>query len=158
MKKIVISSLGFMVVSVIILVAGDNTLSYPKNYKEWKHIKTMIIKPKHPMADVFHGIHHIYANDKAYEGYKVGKFEDGSIIALDFLNYADRNETIYETSRIYVAIMKKDSKMYSKSYGWGYEAFKGDTTERMVVDVNKMCVKCHESQAQNNYVFSKIRK
>jgi len=158
MKKILIASLlGGLLTS---LVAENNaTIEFPVGYKEWKHVKSMIIKPKHPMADIFHGIHHIYANDKAYEGYKNGEFEDGSIIALDFLNYEDVNETIIESSRIYVAVMKKDEKKYKKTHGWGYEAYKGDTqNEKLVVDVNKMCVNCHVSQEKNDYVFSKIRK
>lgn len=147
-----------LLISSTILGAEESKVVYPQNYKEWKHVKTMIIKPEHPMAEIFHGIHHIYANDKAYEGYKVGKFEDGSIIALDFLNYEDVNATIGETSRIYVAVMEKQSKKFKKTHGWGYEAFNGNTEERLVVDVQKMCVNCHTSQEKNGYVFSQIRK
>ena len=155
MKKIVIASL--VLGSMVALATEDNNVSYPQNYKEWKHIKTMIIKPEHPMADSFHGIHHIYANDKAYAGYKSGKFEEGSVIALDYLNYEDVNDTISETSRIYVAIMQKDNKKFSKTHGWGYEAFKGNTKEKLVVNVQKMCVSCHEPQVKSSYVFSTLR-
>ena len=158
MKKITVVGLSLLISTMAILATENTQVTYPKNYKEWTHIKTLIIKPEHPMGNIFHGIHHIYANNKAYEGYKSGTFEDGSVIVLDFLNYADVNETISETSRIYVATMKKESKKYSKTYGWGYEAFKGNTEKKLVNDVDKMCVKCHESQVKNNYVFSKIRK
>jgi len=156
MKKVLLIGLVLGITSV--LCAENVNVEYPQGYKEWKHVKTMIIKPEHPMADVFHGIHHIYANDKAYKGYKTGKFEDGSVIALDFLNYADVNATISETSRIYVAVMHKNEKMYNSTHGWGYEAFKGNSREKLVTDVQKMCVSCHEPQVKNNYVFSKIRK
>ena len=155
MKKILWTS---MILGMITASYAENVnVKYPQDYKEWKHIKTMIIKPEHPMGDVFHGIHHIYANDKAYEGYKKGEFEDGSIIALDFLNYKDANASISETSRIYVAVMQKDKSKYKNTHGWGYEAFKGNSKEKLVTNVYNMCVKCHEPQAKNNYIFSTLR-
>jgi hypothetical protein len=154
MKKMLLISLTL---GTLVTLYAEN-VKYPQEYKEWKHIKKMIIKPEHPMGDIFHGIHHIYANDKAYDGYKKGKFEDGSIIALDFLNYEDINATISETSRIYVAVMQKSTTKYKSTHGWGYEAFKGNTEEKLVVDIQKICVNCHESQVKNNYIFSKIRK
>ena len=155
MKKVLATSLILGMMST--LYAENVNVEYPQGYKEWKHIKTMIIKPEHPMADVFHGIHHIYANDKAYKGYKIGKFEDGSVIALDFLNYVDVNASISETSRIYVATMVKDEKKYKETYGWGYEAFKGNSKDKLVTNVHNMCVNCHKPQENNNYVFSTLR-
>ncbi len=156
MKKIVLIGL---VSGVMGYAFADNVnVDFPQGYKDWKHIKTMLIKPEHPMGDVFHGIHHIYANEKAYNGYKTGKFEDASVIALDFLNYADINASISETSRIYVATMVKNEKKYKTTHGWGYEAFKGNSEERLVKNVYNMCVKCHELQEKNNYIFSTIRK
>ena len=118
----------------------------------------MIIKPEHPMGNIFHGIHHIYANDKAYKGYKKGKFENGSIIVLDFLNYADKDGSITETSRIYAATMVKNTNKYKKTHGWGYEAFSGNGDKKLVKNVYNMCVKCHEAQEKNDYIFSTIRK
>ncbi len=53
--------------------------------------------------------------------------------------------------------MHKDATKYKNTHGWGYEAFKGNGKEKLVVDVQKMCVKCHESRVKNNYIFSKIR-
>jgi len=157
MKKLVIFSL--MSVLVNQLVAQNSGVPYPEGYKEYKHIKTMIIKPEHPQAEIFEGIHHIYANDKAYDGYKDGKFIDGSVIVLDYLQYEDKNHTIYETSRNYVAVMHKDEKKYKNTQGWGYEAFSEDSKDkRLVVDVNKMCANCHGTKKDSGYIFSTIRK
>jgi len=152
MKKIV-----FICLVCGVLFADNVKVEFPTGYKEWRHIKTMLIKPEHPMKS-FHGIHHIYANKKATEGYKTGNFKDGSILVLDLLNYEETNTTISETSRIYVATMVKDEKRYKKTHGWGYEAFKGDSNETMVEDVYNMCVKCHESQEKKSYIFSQIKK
>ncbi len=152
MKKIV--AIGLVFGMMCSLEADDATVIFPQGYKEWKHIKTMVIKPEHPMK-AFHGIHHIYANEIAYSGYKTGTFKDGSVIVLDLLNYSDINATISET---YAATMVKDRKKYQKTHGWGYEAFKGDSKEKLVTDVYNMCVKCHISQEKSDYIFSKLRK
>ena len=158
MKKITVVGLSLLISTMAILATENTQVSYPDNYKEWTHIKTLIIKPGHPLGNIFHGIHHIYANDKAYAGYKSGTFTDGSVIVLDYLQYADANGTISETNRIYAAVMQRDNKKYAKTQGWGYEAFKGNTQERLVTNVNTMCANCHKSQSKRGYVFSQMRK
>jgi hypothetical protein len=156
MKKTVLASLVLVWSSG--LFADSTLVQYPKGYKEWKHIKTMIIKPEHPMAEVFQGIHHIYANEKAYSGYKTGVFADGSMIALDYLKYKDVNHTIIESDRNYVAIMSKNESKYTKTGGWGYEAFAGNTKDkRLTADGGVSCFECHKPQQKNSYIFSKIR-
>ncbi len=156
MKELTVSILAFALASQLL---AQDYVPYPDGYKEYKHIKTLVIKPEHPQAEIFVGIHHIYANDKAYKGYKNKEFEDGSIIVLDYLKYEDVNHTIYETSRNYVAVMHKDEKKYAKTKGWGYEAFAGNSKDkRLVNDVNKMCFDCHLQQEKNDYIFSKLRK
>ena len=45
------------------------TLDYPESYREWTHIKSMIIHPNHELAGLVEGFHHIYANEIALEGY-----------------------------------------------------------------------------------------
>ena len=139
------------------LLADSKSIQYPEGYKDWKHIKTMIIKPGHPMVE-FVGIHHIYANEKAYEGYKNGKYLDGSVIVLDYLKYKDENHTIIESDRNYVAIMSKNEAKYTKTGGWGYEAFAGNSKDkRLVIDGGISCFSCHKPQEKNSYIFSKIR-
>jgi hypothetical protein len=34
-------------------------VAYPADYREWVHVKSMLIRPDHPLADPFAGIHHI---------------------------------------------------------------------------------------------------
>ena len=53
--------------------AGDGP-AYPEGYRLWTHVKSMTIHPGHPLEDPFLGIHHIYANPAALEGYKSGSF------------------------------------------------------------------------------------
>ena len=40
---------------------------------------------RHPLYGAFGGIHHIYANDLALQGYRSQRFPDGSVIIFDLL-------------------------------------------------------------------------
>jgi len=49
--------------------------------------------------------------------------------------------------------MKKDSKLYKDTGGWGFELFKGYEQQGSARDP-KLCFKCHEPQKGTDYVFS----
>ncbi len=65
--------------------AADSQVPYPAGYRNWHHVKSMVIEEGHPLFGAFGGIHHLYANPKAIEGYKSGKFPDGAVIVFDLL-------------------------------------------------------------------------
>lgn len=44
----------------------------PKGTGKWVHIKTVITGPANPGFKIIGGFNHIYANDKAMEGYAKG--------------------------------------------------------------------------------------
>jgi len=44
------------------LGAAESKVSYPKGFRNWYHVKSMVIMPGHPLADPFGGIHHIYCH------------------------------------------------------------------------------------------------
>ncbi len=132
---------------------------YPSNYRQWQHVKSMVIQEGHPLFDAFGGIHHIYANKKAIRGYKEKKnFPDGSVIVFDLLNTKLENNAIIEDNRKVVGVMVKNSKQFKDTGGWGFFAFKGDTKEQIVKDMKASCFECHASQKDADYVFSTYRK
>ncbi len=47
----------------------EEVLAYPEGYRNWTHIKSMIIQPNHELAGLVEGFHHIYANEIALKGY-----------------------------------------------------------------------------------------
>ena len=85
MKKIILL-LAFA--SSAALAADPALAPYPVGYRDWTHVKSMVINPGHPLFDAFGGIHHLYANKKALAGYKSGKFPDGSVIVFVQLGLA----------------------------------------------------------------------
>lgn len=59
-------------------LAADPQVPYPEGYRDWHHVKSMVIEEGHPLYGSFGGIHHLYANDKAMKGYRKGTFPNGS--------------------------------------------------------------------------------
>lgn len=158
MKKISVLAI------LLLLIPSKSALSaekdyYPANYRQWQHVKSMVIQQGHPLFDAFGGIHHIYANNKAMKGYKDKKnFPDGSIIVFDLLEAKSENNTIVEGNRKVVGIMVKDSKKFKDTGGWGFFGYKGDTKEQIVKDMKSACFDCHAAQKDTDYVFSTYRK
>lgn len=138
--------------------ADPPPVPYPEGYRAWTHVKSMVINPGHALYDSFGGIHHIYANKQAMAGYRAGKFPDGSVIVFDLLEANDAGSAVTEGSRKVVGVMRKDSKRYAATGGWGFEGFKGDTRERAVgASAATACFQCHTAQRDRDYVFSSWR-
>src|SRR5919204_4102650 len=65
--------------------AGDDRTPFPADFRKWAHVKSVLVGPQSSAFATEGGIHHIYANDKALEGYDSGIFPDGSVIVYDLL-------------------------------------------------------------------------
>lgn len=158
MKSGLISLLGLL---PFLAVAADapTPVAYPTGYRDWRHVKSMVIEPGHALADSFGGIHHLYANEKALDGYQKGTFPDGSIIVFDLLEAVSADKTVAEGPRKLVGVMVKDGARYAATGGWGFEGFSGNSqTERLVGDkAATACFGCHQAQKSKDYVFSTAR-
>jgi len=154
---------GTLLLAVGALVSsgwGDSALvPYPKGYRGWTHVKSMIIQPGHALYDTFGGIHHIYADKTGMKALQSGKaFPDGAILIFDLLEVKSADNTLTEGQRKVLGVMQKDSKRFAGTGGWGCEGFKGDTQERVVSDAKTACFDCHATQNKSDYVFSRYRK
>jgi len=146
--------------SVLLYASGRNEqVPYPDGYRQWVHVKSMVIQKGHPLYDAFGGIHHIYANDRALKAMQSGKpFPDGAVLVFDLLEARQEDHAIVEGPRKVVGVMHKNSKKFAATGGWGYEGFQGDTRKRVVKDPAQDCHMCHSSQKEHDYVFSRFRK
>jgi Cytochrome P460 len=140
------------------IFAGD--VSYPADYRKWVHVKTTIVGPQSPFFKTGGGIHHIYANSKAVEGYETGKFPDGAILVFDLLDTKEADGLTLEGARQRIDVMVKDSQRFSATGGWGYERFLGDSaTDRPLTEEHRaLCFSCHEQRKTHDCVFSEYRK
>src|SRR3989337_1249258 len=95
-KHVVIVAMGFVVtilITSLVLAEGKKSLvKYPKDYRNWTHIKSMVIQQGHSLYESFGGIHHIYANEKALKAMKSGKlYPDGAVLVFDLLEAKNDN-------------------------------------------------------------------
>jgi opacity protein-like surface antigen len=140
--------------------AADAPVPYPQGYRQWTHVKSMTINEGHALHGTFGGIHHLYANRKAEQGYKTGKFPDGSVIVFDLLEAKAADNTVQEGARKVLGVMRKDARKYRDTGGWGFEGFKGDSTTERAVGKNaaSACFQCHTAQKDRDFVFSAFRR
>lgn len=140
------------------VVTNTALVDYPKDYRSWTHVKSMIIQPGHALEDPFGGIHHIYANAKAMAGLTGDVYETGAVFVFDLLNYEEADGLLVESSRKRIDVMQYDRKRFSATGGWGYDTFIGDSTEnRINQDVVVACYACHTGAQASSYVFSQYR-
>jgi len=158
MKILLVGPMLVLMVTAMACAQAERKVEYPDNFRDWYHVKSMVLYSDHALADPFEGIHHIYANNTALEGYKTGQFADGSVIVFDLFNSNEGGGALQEGDRKLTGVMVKDSKNFSVTGGWGFEGFAGDSTDkRLVADGGAGCFACHEPVKDSGYVFSKLR-
>lgn len=147
------------IVTGAVIAATSNAVPYPEGYRKWQHVKSMVIQADHPLYASFGGIHHLYANTKAVEGYRSGKFTEGAVMVFDLLEAHAADNAITEGKRKVLGVMHKDSTKYAATGGWGFEGFAGDSKTERAVGANAAtaCFGCHIAQKQHGYVFSEYR-
>jgi hypothetical protein len=145
------------------IVAGtaqSDLMTYPENFRTWTHVKTGLMTSQSPGFASFGGFHHIYANDKAMEGYRTSHFPDGSVIVFDRLEAHETPGNLSEGSRLSIDVMSKDEGHDPANGGWRFERFLKDShTDREPAGAFKtQCATCHATRKDHDYVFSEYRK
>jgi hypothetical protein len=158
MKQLIIAiSMPSLLLASSVNADGDK-VPYPQDYRNWTHVKSMVIEPGHPLENPFQGIHHVYANNKAIAGLSNGRYPDGAVFVFDLLNYDHADKTIQESDRKLIGVMHKNARKYSSTGGWGFEGFSGNSeTLRLTTDGGASCFGCHSPQKEADYVFSRYR-
>jgi hypothetical protein len=156
--------LPFILISLVSAAAAtaDTAPTYPDAYRDWTHVKSMVIHPGHPLQTPFEGIHHVYANAAARSGLESGlesgEYADGAVLVFDQLAYHTADAASTEGERVLLGVMVNDRTRYADTGGWGFEAWRGDSrTERMVDDDGASCYACHTQVEDRDYVFTQWR-
>lgn len=152
-------SVAMIAVSTSSVIAADTQVAYPDGFRGWHHVKSMVIEKGHPLFDAFGGMHHIYANKKAVQGYRTGRFPDGAVIVFDLVEATRAENALTEGTRKVVGVMHKDARKFTGTGGWGFEGFgAGEKGNRVVgVKAAEACFGCHAPQKDHDYVFSRLR-
>lgn len=138
----------------------DETPSFPKEFRKWAHVKSVLVGPQSSAFATEGGIHHIYANDKALEGYGSGKFPDGSVIVYDLLETKEVAGNTIEGQTRRVDVMIKQSERYASTGGWGFMSFSRNdqTNGNLTAARQATCADCHIHRKDHDFVFSEFRK
>jgi hypothetical protein len=101
--------------------------AYPEGYRSWVHSKSMVVQEGHFLYPQFGGIHHIYANPKAFAALPGGKpCPDGCVLVLDVLGPSKPAPS--GGARRFVKVMEK-RRSDSRARGWGTR-LSGDSSAR----------------------------
>jgi hypothetical protein len=165
------SGWGFGVASMtaVLIVAGSalagqpaHPIPFPHGYRSWQHVKSIVVGPEHKSFPTRGGIHHYYANDKAIEGYRSGRFPNGSVIVDEGVFTKDgEGQTkgiLLEGDRRFLDVMVKDDRLYNETGGWGFDHFEGqERTGVLTVNERSKCYECHAKRKERDHVFTSIR-
>jgi hypothetical protein len=136
---------------------GAESVQYPENFRRWVHVGTGVILPGGPLPESEQGMHHIFANPKAVDGYASGDFADGAVIVYELREAQQKGGVIFEGERRRVDVMIKDSTLYKSTGGWRFERFFGnDQTQDAVHDSRTSCFECHANAKTHGFVFSQL--
>lgn len=132
---------------------------FPAGFRDWHHVKTVVVQPGHPLYAAIGGINHVYANAAAMQGYRDGRFPEGSVLVFDTIEAREAAHAISEGERKVLGVMVKDSRRYPGTGGWGFENFDGGrAASPMIGDkAAAMCFGCHNRPGTRDHVFSRLR-
>jgi hypothetical protein len=135
-----------------LIAAAATVPPLPKAYTGWKKNERKLVTDKNSL---FYGIHYIYADKKALQGYKAGnKFPEGSTIVVDYFNIKDASAA--DGSKNMVVMMRKD-KRNKETGGWLFAGYGADG-KPSGLDPVSTCFGCHQKDAaQREFVISTVK-
>jgi len=147
MKSLCLILLATLLLPLIVAAAAIPSL--PKGYASWKKSERKLVTDKNSL---FYGIHYIYADKKALQGYKAGnKFPEGSTIVVDYFNIKEGSAA--DGPKNMVVMMRKD-KRKKETGGWLFAGFGADGKPSGLDPVGT-CFGCHQKDAaQRDFVIS----
>ena len=158
-KAILMLSPVAVVIVSFALSAQTDEASFPKEFRKWTRVKSVLVGPQSAFA-TGGGIHHIYANDSALQGYDSGNFPDGSVIVYDLLETKEVAGNTVEGQTRRVDVMVKQNNRYASTGGWEFMSFSGNdpTNGKLSPSRQASCASCHSQRKDHDSVFSEFRK
>ena len=150
----------FFVFAFGITAGVESEVPFPDGYRSWQHVKSVVVGPEHrSFAGEGGKIFQFYANPEAVEGYRAGKFPNGSVLVRETLHtIAGEGESkgiLKEGERSGLDVMRKDDRLYQETGGWGFETFDSKNA-RLAAKDRAQCYACHSKQKDHDLVFSTL--
>jgi len=159
-KSTILRATSFFVGSFSLWAQFDDVVLFPREFRTWAHVKSVLVGPQSAAFATEGGIHHIYANEKALEGYDTGKFPDGSVIVYDLLETKEIAGNTIEGPTRRVDVMVKQSERHRATGGWEFMSFpRGNQADgKLTAERQATCSGCHAKRKDHDFVFSEFRK
>ncbi len=91
--------------------AAKQAVNYSEGYRQWHLVLSLVIQKGHKDFEMFGGIHHIYANKKAFEARTKGKpYPDGAVFVNDVLEAAEKDNVMTKGPCRFIGVMQKKPK------------------------------------------------
>ena len=150
MKRFVLICCALQLLAGLSLAASQPPL--PKGYTAWNKSVRKVVTDK---KSLFYGVHYIYADQKAMQGYRAGnKFPEGSRIIVEHFHLKP-DTTAVDGPKNMVVLMQKDKRQKSTA-GWLYAGYTAQG-KPSGLDPVKNCFGCHQAEVSDrDYVFSGI--
>lgn len=146
------------VVALGLAASAPAPIAFPEGFRAWTHVSSAVAGPDSPVAPKYEGVHHIYANPRAMQGYRTGTWPEGSVIVYDqWTAVVVGRDAKGPGQRKFIDVMVKDSRRFAAGGGWGYTEFTADGWTRVAeIEANQRgCDGCHEKLAPGgDRVFS----
>jgi Cytochrome P460 len=152
MHKIFAVAVAIATVMAVEAIAAAPAPALPKKYASWKKSERKVVTDKNSL---FYGIHYIYADSKALQGYKAGnKFPEGSTIVVDYFNI--KEGAAGDGPRNMTVLMRKD-KRRKETGGWLFAGYGADGKPSGMDPVGT-CFGCHQKDAAGrDFVISTVK-
>ena len=150
LKTLAINAAVVLIFPMIVAAAAAPGL--PKGYTAWMKSERKLVSDKNSL---FFGIHYIYADKKAMQGYRAGnRFGEGSTIVVEYFNIKEGSTT--DGPKNMVVLMRKD-KRRKETGGWLFAGYGADGKPSGLDPVGT-CFGCHQKDAaQRDFVISTIK-
>jgi hypothetical protein len=154
MKKFSVLSVVAAILTISAAVSAATSPSLPKKYTTWQKSERKMVTDK---SSIFYGIHYIYADKKAMEGYQAGnRFSEGSTIVVEYFNIKNNAPATVDGPKNMIVMMRKDKKA-KETGGWVFAGYGADG-KPSGLDPVKTCFDCHQKDAAGrDYVISTIK-
>lgn len=153
-------TLALSVVLLTALGASDRLeVPYPEGYRHWTHVRSAYVGRASPGFQRFGGLHNIYANALAVEGYRSGRFPVGSVLVFDVLDASSSDQGVEPGSRKFVDVMWKSADEAGRDGRWLFGEFDRNsrTTRNVTAEQGVVrCQACHDGPGATDGVFSKF--
>ena len=151
MTRLSLSCLVLLILPLSLQAAGAPLL--PKGYVSWQKSVRKVVPEK---SSLFYGIHYIYADRKAMQGYRDGnRFSEGSTIVVEHYNIKDGNSSV-DGPKNMVVLMRKDRRI-KETGGWQFAGYGADGRPSGL-DPASTCFGCHQKDAASrDFVISTIK-